>query len=50
MSLPEGYSKDDKITCLTSPHVLVDGLIFCPADKIDELDGASPTVSPLGAS
>jgi hypothetical protein len=48
--LPEGYSKDDKITCLTSPHVLVDGLIFCPADKIDELDGASPTVSPLGVS
>lgn len=40
-SLPAGYGalEDHLVTGLTSPHVMADGLIFCPEDQIHELDG-----------
>jgi hypothetical protein len=38
--LPEGYAEEDLVvTGMTSPHVMDQGLIFCPDDRIDELDG-----------
>merc|ERR1712216_814820 len=38
--LPKGYVLAEQVvTGLTSPHVMSDGLIFCPEDQIHELDG-----------
>jgi len=38
--IPKKYTFEDMlVTGLTSPHVISDGLIFCPEDSINELDG-----------